>query len=243
MDADLDKNALMRARYKIAIDGPAGAGKSTVAKRVADELAYTFIDTGAMYRAAALLSMREGLPLSEPTEIARVVANARIELRCEESAAGRKARVFLNGEDVSDQIRTQEVTKVVSPLSAIPAVRTSLVEQQRRIAEGGAVVLEGRDIGTVVLPDAEVKIFLTASQEERAKRRLRDFQAMGEEADLAAILKDINERDARDSSRAIAPLKKAKDAVEINTDGLTVEEVVQQILLICQKAARTCASP
>lgn len=233
-------------RFKIAIDGPAGAGKSTVARKLAEALDYTYIDTGAMYRAITHLVLREGITLDEPERIVEVARRAAIELTPIARADGTSLAVKVNGEDVTDKIRTQEVTRLVSPLSAIPEVRECLVEQQKKIAEKGGVVLDGRDIGTIVLPDAQVKVFLTASPEVRAQRRALDFQKIGETVDLKAILNDIIERDRRDSTRAVGPLKRADDAVEINTDYKSIEGVVKEVIALVkgrQKEFESCAPP
>lgn len=222
---------------KIAIDGPAGAGKSTVAKLAAKKLGYLYLDTGAMYRAATVLALRKGLSMEEPDEIAEAVAQAKIDLVPATSADGSPLlKVFLDDEDITFEIRSREVSLMVSPLSTIGPVRDSLVAQQRRLAQNGGVVLDGRDIGTVVLPTAEVKIFLTASAAERAKRRMKDFDSRGENISFDTVLKEIVERDKRDSTREIAPLKKAVDAHEVVTDGMTINEVVEKILDFCSHA-------
>ncbi len=222
---------------KVAIDGPAGAGKSTVARLVAKKLGYLYLDTGAMYRAATVLALRKGLSMEEPEEIAQAVMHAKIDLVHETSADGSpQLKVFLDDEDITFEIRSREVSLLVSPLSTIGPVRESLVEQQRRLSENGGVVLDGRDIGTVVLPNAEVKVFLTASAAERAKRRMKDFETRGENVSFDTVLKEIVERDKRDSTREIAPLKRAADAHEVVTDGMTVSEVVEKILDFCAHA-------
>lgn len=231
----------MPSRLKIAIDGPAGAGKSTVARGVAQSLGYTYIDTGAMYRAIALHALRQQADIDDTEAMKRVLDSANLELSITENEGSQMLRVLLNGEDVTQDIRTQEVTRLVSPLSAVPLVREKLVGEQKRIASGGGVVLDGRDIGTVVLPDAELKIFLTASPRVRAERRLRDFQAIGEDVDAEQILKEIVERDQRDSSRAVGPLKKAGDAIELNTDALSAAEVISEIVALAEeRKTRTC---
>ncbi len=225
---------------KIAIDGPAGAGKSTVAKLAAKKLGYLYLDTGAMYRAATVLALRKGLSMEEPEEIAAAVSQAKIDLVPATNADGSPLlKVFLDEEEITFEIRSREVSLLVSPLSTIAAVRDSLVEQQRRLSQLGGVVLDGRDIGTVVLPNAEVKIFLTASAAERAKRRLKEFESRGENVEFDTVLKEIVERDRRDSTREIAPLKKAEDAHEIITDGMTINEVVEKVLGLCAHAKKT----
>jgi len=222
---------------KVAIDGPAGAGKSTAAKLAAKKLGYLYLDTGAMYRAATVLALRKGLSMEEPDEIADAVAQAKIDLVPASNTDGSPMlKVFLDDEDITFEIRSREVSLMVSPLSTIGPVRDSLVEQQRRLSQSGGVVLDGRDIGTVVLPNAEVKVFLTASAAERAKRRMKEFEARGENVEFDTVLKEIIERDKRDSTREIAPLKKAPDAHEVVTDGMTINEVVDKILDLCSHA-------
>lgn len=192
-----------------------------------------------MYRAATVLALRKGLSMEEPEEIASAVCHAKIDLVPSTNADGSPLlKVFLDDEDITFEIRSREVSLLVSPLSTIAAVRDSLVEQQRRLSQMGGVVLDGRDIGTVVLPDAEVKIYLTASAAERAKRRLKEFESRGENVEFDTVLKEIVERDRRDSTREIAPLRKADDAQEVVTDGMTVQEVVEKILDLCARAKK-----
>jgi cytidylate kinase len=203
----------------VAIDGPAGAGKSTVARALARRLGFFLLDTGAIYRAVALSAVRVSVPFSDG---ARLGGLARaLPLRFD--AAG---RVWLAGEDVSQAIRTPEISQGASAVSAHPEVRDALLELQRSLARKGECVVEGRDIGTVVLPWAPVKIFLTASPEVRAKRRYDELQAKGLEVDFEATLKELKERDHRDSTRAVAPLKQAEDAVAVDTSNLSQEEVI-----------------
>lgn len=216
---------------QIAIDGPAGAGKSTVAKRVADLLKYLYIDTGAMYRAATWLVAQKGIDVNDHAAIADAVAHCIIELKPGDEQE--KIHVFVDGNEVTKEIRSPQITKLVSPLSAIAAVRDKLVEQQRHMALKGGVVLDGRDIGTVVLPDANVKIFLTASPEVRAQRRLAELKAAGVDVEFDSLLKDIIERDHRDSNREIAPLRMAEDAVLILSDNMTIDDVVSHIIKLC----------
>ena len=206
----------------IAVDGPAGAGKSTVSKIVAAELGYTYIDTGAMYRAVGLKIFESGQSLTEKF-LAEVTEKIEIEL--DESA-----RVFVNGEEVTKKIRTPEVSRLASDVSKFDFVRKKLTELQRKMAEQGKVIMDGRDIGTVVLPNADLKIFLTASIEERARRRFEELTAKGQAVELSAIEKEIAARDKQDSERKIAPLKKADDAVLLDTTNLTIKEVVDKIL-------------
>jgi cytidylate kinase len=214
----------------IAIDGPAGAGKSTVARQAALALGYDYLDTGAMYRAVAWRGWQNGIAETDEAELAAIAET--IELRFGPLAEDGSQRVYVGQEDVTEAIRVPEVSRLVSPVSAHPAVRRALVGRQREIgrqAERG-VVLEGRDIGTVVFPDAPLKVFLTATPEERARRRHAELEARGLTADFAAVFAEQNIRDTRDSQRADSPLKPAPDAVEIVTDGLTVEDVVTKIV-------------
>ncbi len=211
----------------VAIDGPAGAGKSTVARAVADRAGYTYIDTGAMYRAVALRAMRAGLEVGEDDG---AIAELAGELAFEFRAVGDGQHLFVDGEDVERAIRTPEVGKLSSVVSAIPEVRVRLVSAQRRMASTRPVVMEGRDIGTVVFPGALLKVFLTASVEERARRRYEELVAYGEDISFERVLADQRERDRRDRSRAVAPLRKAEDAVEVDTDPLSVAQVVERVL-------------
>jgi cytidylate kinase len=203
----------------IAIDGPAGAGKSTIARLVAQRLGYTYIDTGAMYRCVALWALRRGIGFEDAAGLEALAREAEIELLPDN-------RVSLNGEDVTELIRTPEVSGSASKAAAVGAVRLELVAKQRRIAESRNVVMEGRDIGTVVFPDARVKIFLDADPGERVRRRLGDRP----DVDAAALAAQIAERDARDRSREESPLVQASDARYLNSTGMTAEEVVNEIL-------------
>ena len=212
----------------IAIDGPAGAGKSTVAKLVAGKTGYIYVDTGAMYRAMALFLIRRGIPADDQEAISRVSQEADISI---EYRNGEQV-VLLNGENVNAFLRTEEVGKMASASSVNGDLRAKLVSLQQELGMRKSVVMDGRDIGTVVLPHAAVKIFLTASVEERAKRRFKELEAKGEKPDFATIAKDIEERDYRDSHRAISPLKQADDAVLIDSSNLTAEEVADRILEI-----------
>ena len=223
----------MSRKVQVAIDGPAGAGKSSVARAVADALGYVYIDTGAMYRAVAYRALKAGLEVgTDDAAIGELAGALRFEFR---DVAGEQP-LFVDGEDVSEVIRTPEVGNLSSPVSAIPAVRERLVAAQRAMATAGGVLMEGRDIGTVVLPGAEVKVFLTATPEERARRRQAQLQEKGTEQDLQTILSDIMERDERDSTRAVAPLKRAEGAVEIVSDGMSKEQVVARICGIVRDA-------
>lgn len=212
----------------IAIDGPAGAGKSTVTKLVADRLGLLFLDTGAMYRAIAWLVLEAKLSLDDEPNIARLVSQAKIELAGE--------RVVVNNIDVTEAIRTQTVSSAVSPIAKLGVVRTELVKQQQAIGAQGGIVAEGRDMCTHVFPQAQVKIFLTASVAERARRRQQDLRDRGQgEVSLAELEKSIAERDTIDSTREISPLKQADDAVEIISDNLSIEEVVDRIVNMYQQ--------
>ena len=212
----------------IAIDGPAGAGKSTVAKLVAGKTGYIYVDTGAMYRAMALFLIRRGIPADDQEAISRVSQEADISIEYRDG----EQVVLLNGENVNAFLRTEEVGKMASASSVNGDLRAKLVSLQQELGMRKSVVMDGRDIGTVVLPHAAVKIFLTASVEERAKRRFKELEAKGEKPDFATIAKDIEERDYRDSHRAISPLKQADDAVLIDSSKLTAEEVADKILEI-----------
>jgi cytidylate kinase len=207
----------------VAIDGPSGAGKSTIAKRVAGAVSAEYIDTGAMYRAVAVKLIREGVdPGAEPDRLETVLGSTTVDF-----AGG---RTMLDGGDVTDIIRSEEVSAMASACSAYPSVRTKLVELQRAMGRAGSVVMDGRDIGTNVFPDAEYKIFLTASAEERARRRYAELTARGESAVYADVLSAIEKRDYDDSHRELNPLRMADDAVLIDTDGMSIEEVVAKAL-------------
>lgn len=213
----------------VAIDGPAGAGKSTVAKLVAERLSYLYIDTGAMYRAVAYRIMKDGVQVSDPAKVTR--AAKKLDIRLKDTENGQ--RVYVDGEDVTEAIRSVEVTRLSSPVSAVPGVRKRLVDLQRNMAEDEAgVVMEGRDIGTVVFPNAKVKVYLTASVEERARRRTLEMTRKGMQADVKQVETEIRERDLRDSTRSTAPLAQASDAVMVNTDGVSIEQVVDKIAAI-----------
>ena len=206
----------------IAIDGPAGAGKSSTAKLVAQKLGYTHIDTGAMYRAITLNVIEESVPLIDGDRISKLAEKSEVRLEGSDGVN----RVFLNGKDVTDRIRSAEVTKSVSTVSSIQRVREVMVREQRKIAAKGGVVLEGRDIGTVVLPDADLKVFMVADVSERARRRKKELALSGIEVDEKSLTKDIEERDHKDSTRDASPLKQAEDAVVLDTSDITIEEQV-----------------
>lgn len=211
-------------RIVVAIDGPAGAGKSTLAKRIADRLGFIYINTGAMYRAVALWALRLGVEMSDMHRLEQLAKEANIEL-----AAG-DGRVLLNGEDVTEAIRDAAVAEAASKVSAVPGVRRALLRLQRDIARTNSVVMEGRDIGTVVFPQAQVKVFLDAEPGERARRRTLELQRAGREEDLQAIAGELEQRDERDRRRKEAPLVQAPDAELVDTTGLSLDEV-EEILL------------
>lgn len=218
-------------RIIVAIDGPAGAGKSTLAKRIADRLGFVYINTGAMYRAVALWALRLGVEMSDMHRLEQLGKEAKIEL-----GAG-DGRVLLNGEDVSEAIRDPHVTEAASRVSAVPGVRRALLGLQRDIAQTNNVVMEGRDIGTVVFPQAQVKVFLDAEPGERARRRTLEWKATGRAEDFHAIAGELARRDERDRRRKEAPLVQAPDAELVDTTGLTLDEVEEIVLRIVR--ART----
>ena len=215
----------------IAIDGPAGAGKSTIAKMAAQKLGYIYIDTGAMYRAVAWRVLQEYTPPVSTEQIISVLDDINIKLSYDEN---KNMRVETNGTDVSAAIRTPEVTALVSQVAAVSEVRTKMVELQRAMAKCGKVLMDGRDIGTCVLPNADLKIFLTASVEERANRRARQMKEKGYDIDVEEIKKDIIARDEADMNREISPLKKADDALLLDTTEMTIEEVLAAIVKMAQ---------
>ena len=205
----------------ITLDGPAGAGKSSVARELAQRLGYRFLDTGAMYRAVALAAQRRGLGWEDSHSLAELAADVSIELRGD--------RVYLDGDDVTEEIRANNVTSVVHYVADNPEVRAELVRLQRRVAEGKNIVCEGRDQGTVAFPDAECKIYLTATPEERARRRLSQLQAQGENVEFHELLQQQNDRDYRDRSRPVGRLSKAPDALELVSDGMSREQVIDRL--------------
>jgi CMP/dCMP kinase len=229
----------VRTRPIVAIDGPAGAGKSTVARRLADALAYVLVDTGAMYRAVALAAKRAGVAWTDGPRLA-ALAEGLVEKTALtfERDPGLGIRVKLAGEDVSEAIRTPDMAQGASTVSAHPEVRAVLLELQRMAGRSGGVVLEGRDIGTVVFPDADVKFFLTASAEVRASRRHAELVAKGQTVTLEETLADVKRRDAQDEGRAVAPLKRADGSVLVDSTELTFEETVARMLKDVQRAAR-----
>lgn len=209
----------------IALDGPAGAGKSTIAKGLAKKLGFIYVDTGALYRAVGLKFLKLGYNTELNCEIEPVLKDTKVDIRFTNG----EQHVFLDGVDVNDKIRTSEVSMMASAVSAKPAVREYLLNMQRLLAENNNVLMDGRDIGTVVLPDATLKFFVTASAEERARRRVLDLKAVGEDADYMKVLEDIKTRDYNDSHREIAPLKPARDAVIYDTTGNTLEQSVDEL--------------
>ena len=217
---------------KIAIDGPAGAGKSSIAKEVAKKLGFVYVDTGAMYRAVAVYAIENGIEIKEGNFTKEVLDKIEIELAYNENGQ----RIYLLGKDVSERIREADASIGASDVATIPAVRLKLVELQRALSEKSSVIMDGRDIGTYVLPDAEVKIFLTASVDVRAKRRLFELQTKGMDADFEKVKKDIEYRDKNDSEREFAPLKKADDAVVVDTSDMTIPEVIKTLIDIIEEA-------
>ena len=214
--------------HNIAIDGPAGAGKSTVAQKVAKELSFVYVDTGAMYRAMALYLLRKGVNREEPDEIGEACQNAEISIEYQNG----EQIVLLDGENVNAHLRTEEVSAMASVSSAVPRVREKLLDLQRKLARTMSVDMDGRYIGTTILPDADVKIYLTASSLTRARRRYLEYQEKGEACDLAEIQKTIEERDQRDMTREISPLCQAEDAVLVDSSELTIDETVEKILSV-----------
>jgi len=218
----------------IAIDGPSGAGKSTLAKRLARELGFIYLDTGAMYRALALKVLRQGVDLADDTRLARLVESTAIDLQENNGTL----EVLLDGINVADEIRTPEVSQLASKVSALKIVRARMLDLQRGMGQRGSVVAEGRDIGTVVFPNAEIKIFLDASAEERARRRCAELRAAGRPADLSETLREMEERDKRDSERDLAPLRMADDALRIDSSNASADSVAAKVLAKVRNRAR-----
>ena len=217
--------------YNIAIDGPAGAGKSTIAKQIAKRKGYIYVDTGAMYRAMALYFLRAGIPADDEAAITAGCEQITITLATQNG----EQQVFLNGENVNGFIRTEEVGKMTSAVSVYAPVREKLTQMQREMARTTDLVMDGRDIGTCVLPQAQVKIYLTASVETRGKRRFLELQEKGEACSLEDICKDIEKRDYSDMTREISPLKQAKDAVFVDSSDMTIEQVVEKVINIVKE--------
>lgn len=226
------------ANMTIAIDGPAGSGKSTVARRVAALLGYLYLDSGAMYRAVALKALEKNLPLDNEAQLEALARDTRIELRAptpEQEAAGLKNRVFLDEREVTQQVRNGEVAQAASRLATIAGVRRVLVAAQQRAGQGGGIVMEGRDIGTVVFPNAGLKIFLEASPETRAQRRWKEHQEKDEHLTLAEVLQEVRERDQRDRERRVSPLIRATDAVLVDNTALGIEETARLIVFLARE--------
>lgn len=223
--------------YNVAIDGPAGAGKSTIAKAVAKKMNLIYVDTGAMYRAMAFYMIRQGVSADDAEAISAKCREADISIGYENG----EQVVYLNGENVTSYLRTEEVGNMASVTSVQPAVRAKLVELQQALAKRSDCIMDGRDIGTCVLPDAQVKIYLTAGSAVRAKRRYDELTAKGQECDLEKIQADIEERDYRDMNRKHSPLKQAEDAISVDSSDMTIEEVIDRILCICKEHKNSSA--
>ena len=217
----------MSAYKSIALDGPSGAGKSTLAKLLAEALGFVYVDTGAIYRTVGLCAFRKGVAPTDPERVAELLPELHLEMRYE---ADGLQHMYLDGEDVTQEIRRHEISRYASLVSAIPAVRAFLLDRQRELARHNNVIMDGRDIGTVVLPHADIKIFLTATAEDRARRRYEELTQRGQKLDFAVVLRDIRERDEQDSRRAAAPLRRAEDAVLVDTTGNSLEESFQLLL-------------
>lgn len=231
----------MAARLTIAIDGPAGSGKSTVARRVAAMLGYVYLDSGAMYRAVGLKALRNGVPLNDEERLAALTRETHIELRPptpEQATRGLKNRVFLDGQEVTTEIRTDEVAQAASRLATVGPVRHVLVAEQQRAGAGGGVVMEGRDIGTVVFPQAELKIFLEAAAETRAERRWQEYREKGQDLSIDKVLEEVRERDRRDRERKVSPLVKAKDAVLVDNTAMDAEETARLIMMLAEERSK-----
>lgn len=220
------------SHFAVALDGPAGAGKSTIARRVAQEMGIVYVDTGAMYRAIGLFVARQGLDTRDPDCVLPQLAHIRISTAYDPQKG---QQIFLNGEDVSQAIRSPEMSMAASNVSSLPQVRAFLLEQQRQMAREQSVIMDGRDIGTVVLPDAPVKIFLTADSKERARRRYQEYLDKGQPADYDAILADVILRDEQDTNRAEAPLRQAEDAVVLDTTHLDFDQSVEAVKMIIKE--------
>ena len=216
--------------YNVAIDGPAGAGKSTIAKLVAKEKGFIYVDTGARYRGLAIHFLNQGIQADETEKVIKACQDAEVTIRYENGIQ----QVYLNGANITSRLRDEEVGNMASMTSAIPEVRAKLLELQQNLARTQNVIMDGRDIGTCVLPNADVKIFLTASVETRAKRRYEELMAKGVPCNLEEIESDIRERDYRDMTREIAPLKQAEDAVKVDSSYMTIPEVVDKIVELCR---------
>lgn len=218
--------------FNVAIDGPAGAGKSSIARAAARELGFIYVDTGALYRAVGVYSLRNGIDTKDADAVAATLPHISVELKFRDGVQ----HVYLNGEDVSEEIRTPPASMAASDVSAVPAVRQFLFDLQRDIAAKNNCIMDGRDIGTVVLPDAQVKIFLTASPEARAMRRYKELQEKGAKDTYEAVLADLLQRDYNDSHRAVAPLKPAEDSITVDNSGLPLDASIEQVLSVIRAA-------
>ena len=216
--------------YNVAVDGPAGAGKSTIAKLVAKKKGYIYVDTGAMYRGLAIHFLDHGIKAGDTEKIIEAAEHADVTIRYEDGMQ----QVYVNGENVTARLRSEEVGRMASATSPIPEVRAKILELQKSLAREQDVIMDGRDIGTCVLPDADVKIFLTASVEKRAKRRYDELVEKGEQCDLRTIEEDIRKRDEQDSTRELAPLRQAEDAHLVDSSDMTIQEVVDAIIAMCR---------
>jgi cytidylate kinase len=231
-------------RLTIAIDGPAGSGKSSVARRVAAELEYLYLDSGAMYRAVALKALDQQIPIDDEGRLETLARESRIELAqptADQESAGLKNRVFLDGAEVTYEIRTAEVAQAASRLATIAGVREVLVAEQQRCGAGGGIVMEGRDIGTVVFPRAELKIFLEASPEVRADRRWKEHQEKGDKISLDEVLEEVRERDKRDRERRVSPLVRANDAVLVDNTAMGIVETARVIVMLAREREKELA--
>jgi CMP/dCMP kinase len=213
----------------IAVDGSAASGKSTIGRRLAARLGYPFLDTGVMYRAVTYAAVRDGVPLDDPEALTRLAQETALDVSPADPAGGGGSRVLVDGEDVSERLRSPEVEEAVSLVSRVPGVREALVRKQREIAGRQSIVMAGRDIGTVVLPGADVKIYLDASLEERARRRYEEFARLGRDVTAEMVLEDLRRRDQIDTERAVSPLRPADDARILQTDGMTQDEVLARV--------------
>ena len=218
--------------FNVAIDGPAGAGKSSIARAAAKELGFIYVDTGALYRAVGVYGLRNGVDNKNADAVASMLPNISVELKCQDGVQ----HVYLNVEDVSKEIRTPPASMAASDVSAVPAVRQFLFDLQRDIAAKNDCIMDGRDIGTVVLPNAQVKIFLTASPEARAMRRYKELQEKGAKDTYEKVLADLLQRDYNDSNRAVAPLKPADDSITVDNSGLSLEDSIEQVLSVIRAA-------
>ena len=218
--------------FNVAIDGPAGAGKSSIARAAAKKLGFIYVDTGALYRAVGVYGLRNGVDNKNADAVASMLPNISVELKFQDGVQ----HVYLNGEDVSKEIRTPPASMAASDVSAVPAVRQFLFDLQRDIAAKNDCIMDGRDIGTVVLPNAQVKIFLTASPEARAMRRYKELQEKGAKDTYEEVLADLLQRDYNDSHRAVAPLKPAEDSITVDNSGLSLEDSIEQVLSVIRAA-------